>query len=328
MRKRLIGLVVMVSCGVQAAPVVLQGTLGGQKVVLEMQVGPQGEVDGRYFVPGAWHDVALGGRVRADGSVMLVRNPEDAVAADAVPDWVLKPVAGGGWQGAGSRLAVMAPVRPVRDADPYDNARLAGLSLEKDGVQDFMGHRLVWWREPVSQIRFFRVDKTFTPLNRALEAAQWQAVSGHFSCALGGRRHGYDYRVTVTPRLMTATLFSASVFTAYDCGGAHPDAGDAPLNLAVKDARPLTLKDVLPGATPAWIAGEMARRYPQHMLPDGPDGCDYRSADVWRDPVWYLLPSGLYLGPGFARYARACEYPDWPVLPWQALPRRPVRRGA
>lgn len=54
-----------------------------------------------------------------------------------------------------------------------------------------------------------------------------------------------DYAQTVTPRLLTPTRVSVSVFTSYVCGGAHPDFGDAPINLDAQTATPLTLEDIL-----------------------------------------------------------------------------------
>ncbi len=55
------------------------------------------------------------------------------------------------------------------------------------------------------------------------------------------------------------------------------------------------------------------------------DDCDYSDTEIWKFPSWYLTDKGLYLGPGFARVARACEYPEWSVLPYEVIRQQPGR---
>ena len=76
-----------------------------------------------------------------------------------------------------------------------------------------------------------------------------------------------------------------------------------------------------------WLAGTMSQLYPDRVLPTGnADGCDYRDASDWGVRTWYATPQGLYLAPSFPMANRACEYPEWSVLPWSLVRQHPGAR--
>ena len=75
-----------------------------------------------------------------------------------------------------------------------------------------------------------------------------------------------------------------------------------------------------------WVVRQLARRYPAEMAaPRDEDSCDYRDPEVWKFPAWYVTPKGIHLAASFARVARACDDPDWAVLPWPVVD---THRGA
>jgi len=159
----------------------------------------------------------------------------------------------------------------------------------------------------------------------------------------------------VTPKFMSPDVVSISVFTSYDCGGAHPDFGEAPINLNAKNAETLTLEDVIwvgDGAPfhylnaedraltgkndvdfdtfaqyrdkkwAPWLVKQLTAAYPQQMkkpTEESEDDCDYSDPSVWQFPAWYFTQKGLYFDPTFARVMRSCEGPEWSVLPWSAM---------
>jgi len=236
-------------------------------------------------------------------------------------------------------------LHPVRQRSGYDYVRMVDLPLKAGKRERVQGHTLQWWAEPVSKIRLFRVldgypEASLQRLNQQLAERQWQEVASYFDCQLGGvRAAGADFEQTITPRLLGSKLFSVSIFTSYYCGGAHPDFADNPLNLEVGSGRELQREDLLwlgkgkpllarkPGGERTdfqyeenvqapWLAHTMARLYPTDSQPGQDDDCNYRDPQVWQFVSWYATPQGLYLGPSFARVARACEYPAWSVLPW------------
>jgi len=348
-----------------AVPQLLQGQIGGAAVVMELNVAQDGKADGRYFYRKYHRDIALDGQRGADGNVAL---GENLGYDEKRTDLTLRPDGKGGWKGAwhgkkGSAQTVMlsplqvatlptndvASLAKLRQQQPYEFVRLTDLTLHQGNLQHFGRYTLRWWKEPVSKVRFFRVVDGYPAavqdrVNRVLESRQWEEVNGYFGCALGGAHRGeFEYDQTVTPRYLTDRVLSASVFTFYDCGGAHPDFGDQPVNLDVQTGHVLQLEDVLwlgQGAPSIprdadgypqnydyqnkvlgpWLAKTLLQLYPKQMAPkDKDDDCDYRDSGLWALPSWYLLPQGLYLGPSFPRVARSCEYPEWSILPWKLV---------
>lgn len=232
------------------------------------------------------------------------------------------------------------------DATAYDQIRLSGLSLQKKELTHFGTYSLQWWKEPLSKISFFRITEgypaeTLTRINAALTIRHWQEVNSYFECQLGGARSsGGEYEQTVTPRFMNDKVFSTSVNTSYYCGGAHPDFGDSPINLDVTTGKDLQLEDVIwlgsqtttlkrnergervdydyeSKTLAPWLSKTMAKLYPQDVGSDKKDDdCNYRDPGVWSFPAFYFTPKGLHLAASFARAARACDNPDWAILPW------------
>lgn len=239
----------------------------------------------------------------------------------------------------------------------YDSLRLVGLSLRPLKREKFQGYSIQWWEEPNSEVRMFRLldgfpIETVLRINRRLGQEQWRSVSAYYDCQSGGARAlGADFMQTVTPKLINPQFISVSIFTSYYCGGAHPDFGDRPLNIDVASSEDLQLEDILwlgngkpsPQRNAArartdqryeemvlgpWLAKTMAKLYPAEVTP--PEGgskdngeCDYRDSEVWQYISWYATPQGLYIGPSFPRASRACEYPEWSVLPWRIVRAHP-----
>ncbi|WP_242673589.1 hypothetical protein [Aquitalea sp. USM4] len=246
-------------------------------------------------------------------------------------------------------------LNPVRQRSGYDYARMVDLPLKAGKRERVQGYTLQWWDEPVSKIRLFRVvdgypQASLQRINQLLAERQWQEVASYFDCQLGGARTaGADFEQTVTPRLLGSKLLSVSIFTSYYCGGAHPDFADNPLTLEVASGKPLQLEDLLwagkgkpqlarkasgeradyqyeEKVLAPWLVSTMTRLYPAQTKPGKEDECDYRDPQVWQFVSWYATPQGLTLGPSFARVARACEYPEWSVLPWSVVKQHPGAR--
>lgn len=248
-------------------------------------------------------------------------------------------------------------------SDRYEYLRLAGLKALPGKRETFMGHTLQWWRVPDAGIAFFEIldgypDSQRERLNQLLMSRMWKETSGYYACVFNHFNEG-DYTQTVTPRLLTPNLVSVSVFTDYYCGGAHPDFADNAINLDARTARPLTLEDVLwvgkgkplhyfvddndnpaPGSTSfdawsayrdeqfaPWLVQQWQRLYPRQMQATGSDDdCGYDDPSVWQFVSWHMTPTGIFLGPSFARVARVCEAnDDWSVLPWRVVRQHPGR---
>jgi hypothetical protein len=363
------------------------GTLGKQAIVLELDAPAAGAADdgisGRYFYRRHHGDLLLHGTGEGNHLHLLEgRDPDDGdsprLELTRAGDGRLE----GTWQASkGHPLpvvlqpAVAPPVpqdaapylRQLVHDDPYESMRLSGLALQPGRRQRFMGHALQWWRQPDANIELFQVVDGYPGpardrINAVLMDRLWSEVSAYYDCMATTGPLGGDYTQTVTPRLLSPSLVSISVFTEYYCGGAHPDFGDAPINLDARDARALTLEDVLwvgkghpfrytddleqdPAQPPAatagdasfdtfsdyrekflapWLAARLAALYPSHVAGDGDDECGYDDPSVWQFVNWYLTPDGVFLMPSFPRFARVCETnDDWSLLPYAEVKKHP-----
>ncbi|WP_244886626.1 hypothetical protein [Chromobacterium amazonense] len=361
-----VGLLVGGILAMQARADVWQGEVGGAPVVMEWNVDGKGEVEGRYFYRKYHSDIVLTGTQDAQG---VIRLGENLRYDESRVDLVLRSE-GGGWVGewrgpkakrarpvklsllAKSELPGAALGAGTDELDIYNRTRLAGLRLKPAGSQAFQGHRLAWWVEPVSKIRWFRLESGYpvdvmARLNRILEKRQWREVVDSFECEAGTR--GTDlgnYEQKVIPRLLTPGVLSMSIETEAFCGGAHPDFGDAPLNLEVASGRVLQLEDVLwlgrgkPQGTrddngqlrddqyerkvlQPWLASTFGRLYPREMNNEDGGDCNYRDPEVWNPSNWYLTPKGVQVGAFFPRAEKACDNPGWSLLPWALVRKHP-----
>ena len=342
-----------------AAGPVWRGTVGDAAVVVELD--PQGEpVSGRYFYTRYLRDITLESAEPGKTLHLHEKAEGDTKAAEWMLDTSTTGELHGDWSGADGRHLPIRLTRfdatKVRDPEraqllhdnPYEYLRIAKLRLEPGVLQTVGDYRLQWFDEPHTEVSLFQVvsgypDTVRLRINRVLRARHWQMVNDAIGCV--SESNG-DYQSTATLRRIDARILSVSLFASYYCGGAHPDFGDSPLNLDPRTGRELDLEDVLwlgKGTPPRsngptedayfkyrdetlgpWLAAMMARRHPKDVV-DSEADCDYTDPEVWKYVSWYVRDDGLYFGPSFARAARNCEYPEWPVLPWKDIERHAGR---
>lgn len=250
---------------------VYTGVIGAQAVVVELSIEDDDSIVGRYFYRRYHNDIALSGTKSADGRLNLYENrrAENPIATSSitlyqVQDGSLK----GQWRSVGGKTQPVqltlaqdlkeqkddTPyLQALRQENPYDYLRIAASSLTKEREQTFMGYHLQWWKEPVSGIRLFSVlsgypQGSLKKINEHLRDRLWKSVVDYHGCLYGGLQSSAgeaDFSQTVTPSYFSKSVLSAKVFTHFYCGGAHPDFADFPINLDVKQARELSLEDVL-----------------------------------------------------------------------------------
>ncbi|MDB6141828.1 MAG: hypothetical protein JWP80_872 [Pseudomonas sp.] len=363
------------------APHVYTGTMGKMPIVVELDLTDPAQVSGRYFYEKYHTDLALNGVQK--GQDLTLSEGLDDNTGKVLPTLRLHQNADAGWHGdwkgpQGKTFKVDLSEQqvppPAADAEagwltiyqqsPYDYLRLKQLPLETNKDQTFMGYTLQWWTEPQSKLSMFQITSGFPPeqlarINQQLRARQWNEVVSYYACLLQGSRFGAEFLQTITPELISPAIVSVSVFTSYDCGGAHPDFGDSPLNLDANTGKPLSLEDVLwvgkgqafhyddrdthseedlPAVSfdtfsdyrskefAPWLVSQLQTLNPDNMKKpsaDDEENCDFNNPEIWSFPAWYFKPTGLYFGPSFSRVMRACESPRWSILPYDVIRQHP-----
>jgi len=351
------GLLMLSAPALHAETWLLRGTIGSYPVVLELNTYDD-RMDGTYFYERYRQDIPLRGESTEEGyRLSSPRYDDDKDKADY---FVLSrngdSFSGSFRHGKGRMLPVeltlVAPgnvpeLRPdipfERPLSDYERLRLANIRLVP-GKEETTGngYRIRWVSEPLSGVSMFHVvdgypKAAMVRINRIIDRDFYTNVSQHFSCPDGNGGSG-DEGTGVTSLYLNERLVSYAVSSSWGCyGSAHPDFGTRGTTIDATTGRELALEDVYrPGSDgrPVPDPGESSRYrndvfapavaelfqglYPARMK-DG--DCDYSDPSVWAFPAWYMTDNGLYLGAYFARAARACDSPDWSVVPYKVLER-------
>ncbi|OAN57081.1 hypothetical protein A7X12_07530 [Sphingomonas sp. TDK1] len=348
----------MAPSSARAAPEQLyEGIVGTARVVMTLAVD-KADASGQYFYLRSRLDIDLSGRIRGQ-----TLDLESRVTGDKLHLTRSGATLSGTLTTAkAQRLPVSlrpagAPEKLPADLPPklsvYERWHLAGLQFTAQQTETINGKTIRWYREPLSGIRLFRIESGYpapalTAVNHALARNQWQDVSAWFACT--GYEGGPGTDTAEAKRPWLGTRHVSYVWNAsWSCAGAaHPDFGTTGYSFDMRTGRILKLDDLLrfgTGPVPAeesdaWysyrgkrfapgVVALLKRYHPQEMLKPAEgddDGCDYSDPDVWDFPGWALSEKGLWLGAYFARVQRACDAPDWAVIPWSALGLKPGER--
>jgi len=357
-----LGLGCLLLAMVTQASEVYQGKVGRMPVVMTLDTSSDGTVSGRYFYRKYRKDIPLSGKW--EGKTLQLSELWDNSEPEKIA--MLLERSGNGLQGTWAGKKPISVVLKVVDSsaidiqdpvlvswrkrDLYELMRLEGLSLKPGKRESFQGYSLQWLQEPQSKIAYFRITsglpaEQLGKLNHVLAERQWSEVASYFQCM--STPMGGEFDQTVTPRFISPNLLSASIFTGYFCGGAHPDFGDSPLNINLATGEMLTLEDLLwvgsgapvkfdsrsydPAASEykekylaPWLVNEFRRLYPNDMVPDAEE-CNYADPSVWEYASWYMTEKGIVLDPSFPRVERSCELTEWSILPWSVIKQHPGR---
>lgn len=338
---------------------VYEGTVGKSAVVVELQTSAP-DAWGRYYyrryrmdIPfsGKWHGEDLSLKAETTGDTFSLQRSGKSLVGTLV-------TAEGKRATVKLTRAVDVPATETSGPTPlahYDRLQLEGLRLVPGATSRHNGRILRSYREPISGIELFRIESGYPAdvlarINQQLEQLQWREISASFSCAGYDGKSGMEISEARTPWL-SDDYVSFAWFSNWTCAGAaHPDFGTQGHTYETSTGRELTLEDVFPvGSGPIPTEGSddfytyrsnvfapavvalLRKLYPTEMpdeqeaAQEDSDSCDYGDPDVWNFPSWYLTKDGLYLGAVFARVSRACDEPDWSIIPWHALPARSAR---
>lgn len=340
-----------------AVPVVLQGRVGKYPIVMELS-GTADEITGRYFYDKYRQDIPLRGRLVGDTYHLSSaaydgdERPADVFELVRAGDFIngefispkgkelvveLKLV---------TAVSVKSPeVVPkfVRELGIYEKLQLSGLILVQ-GKKEVVGGgvKIRWFSETRSGLSMFHVVSGYPrpmmeSINSIIDRKFYSGLSGYFGCSDGLGRSGVES--AVWSYYLSAEFVSYAVTSGWYCmGAAHPDFGIQGTTISARTGKELTLEDMYwvgRGSKPApdsnaWMDYRVKvfspsvvelfnRLYPDYMKNSDVDGCDYSDSGVWSFSSPYLTPQGLHLGAYFARVQRACDNPEWSVIPYSIL---------
>jgi len=336
---------------------VYQGTVGTAPVVMTLNED-KAEVFGQYFYLRSRLDIDLSGSVRGQ-----TLDLESRVTGDKLHLTRSGATLSGTLTTAKARRVTVSlrPAGAPENLPPdlptklsaYERWHLTGLQLTAQQAETVNGKTIRWYREPISGIRLFRIESGYAApalaaVNHALARNQWQDVSAWFACIGYEGGPGTDVAEAQKPWL-GANHMSYVWNASWSCAStAHPDFATAGHSFDMRTGRELQLDELLHfGPTPvpaedsdAWysyrskrfapgVVALLKRYHPEEMAKPAEgdeDGCDYSDPEVWDFPGWALSEKGLWLGATFARVQRACDAPDWSILPWSALGLKPGER--
>lgn len=341
----------MLPASASAAPErVFEGVAGTARIVVAI-TEDKGEVDGHYFYQTSRLDIDLSGT--AAGTTLTL---ESRTTGDHLLLKRIEPNLNGTLTTAkGRSLSVSLHPATVPAGLPadlpsklsvYERWHLAGLHLTPQQAETINGKTIRWYREPLSGIRLFRIERGYptaaaAAVNHALARNQWQNVSGWFACTGSDGQPGTDVAQAEKPWLGVNHM-SYRWTESWSCAGtAHPDFGTVGHSYDMATGGELVLDAVLHfGSEPVpaadsdpWytyrtkrfapgVVALLKRFHPDEMQPPSKgddDECDYSDPEVWDFPAWALSEKGLWLGAYFPRAQRPCDAPDWAVIPWSSL---------
>lgn len=333
--------------GADIKPQVYAGTIGPDEIVMELYEGEYG-VSGRFFYRkdrldigfddiSPYVDTGLDSDEPAEITADLIL---DVYAADSQMALVRTGTALSGWftGNGGLRLPVSLSLRAADVADAgdagtafasfsdYQRQQLSGLKLVAGDARQDGARTLREWREPVSGISLFRIERGYPDpvldkINAALTLYHWQRVSAWFDCDGKNGESGQEMS-QLTSALINDDFVSLAWTNKVRCLASH--AGTIVYNASTLkngltfDARTgkevhlddlLYLREGVPPkpATNAWydyrltifparIAALLDKGYPQPVPPT--EDCqpyNHMRGWEWGTFAWYLTNDGLYL---------------------------------
>jgi hypothetical protein len=343
----------------QNQDVLLQGKIGNYPINAELTVYDDTVCNIRYYYISQKKDIYLEGILQTNGIIKMntrqfspIIETEESMILKRTADGF-----SGTWSGGGKRLALslkkisidtyknpfgnLPAIRKMKKENPYNYMKLADLVFIKDSISKTGRPTIQWIHEKYSGIPFIRLHAGYSKAvlqkinDQLLETHLIQSLNS-LECSSGP---GTEYYLSISRVFGHEHVFSFNTSVSYYCGGAHPDNGSTGYSFDVNTGAHLNLEDIFwfggfkppQENTSAWytyrtekfapvIVELMKELYPEHMTPeDDVEGCDYTENEAWLFADWYFTPKGLYVGATFPRAMRACEEPEWSIIPYQYL---------
>lgn len=344
--------------------VLLQGTIGPYSVAMNFWGNDTDGYDGNYFYKINGRNIRISGNRYHDSLKLVAMNMNDKNGDEDTSEiFMLKNMDGnyiGTWTKIKGKTLTVAlslidintvsnpysalpGVQKMKKNDPLDYIRTAAFEIVNDREKGVGKYMLHYQHVKGTGINLFSISggdaDAMKQANAVLKDALIEEANSYLSCT--GVIGAGEYNYTLGEPYITGDVLSVYRHVDYDCGGAHPDDADEPININLKTGALMQLEDVLrfdnnPVPTPesdAWFTYRndtyapkliklLTTLHPNDMRkPKNPDDdpCDYTTTDVWSYIQWWFTPKGLYLSPYFAHIVAPCREPEWSYIPYSEL---------
>lgn len=222
--------------------------------------------------------------------------------------------------------------------DPYGYLRTSDLVFEDVGESTIGEQQLIWVREPISGIEFFRIAEpskgVMSELQHKLTAQHLIMVENYFECGTYG--FSGSYKVEVDVHFIDEHYLSYSVDNTYGCFSEKVNQKTDHYTIDIGTGKTLSLDDIIylgEGTVPRanssdwfkyrreefspFVINQLKKLYPTAF--ESKEGCDVSNTKAWQQPSWYLTQQGLYLGANFPGIDRSCNGQGWSIIPYKKL---------
>lgn len=328
----------------------LSGTIGKYPIYLQFTLEGN-STEGYYFYKNKLINIPLSGSYKS-GFITLTskdvygetpENPE--VFKFKWPNKVLE----GTWTHKGKstplKLAALTPkeLNSPKCSNPYfkketsstndlTKVKVGLFKLKEDGLPRMVNKvKIRQFKEVLTGISLFRIDSGLVAekqkdANFYLEYLHLSEFLTSLECA-SNSAFGSDYSFDASNITISNDLLCFSVFTAYYCGGAHPEESSYGINYNLNTHKKIESGEYLiPGKEAAFeerVFACLAKENPGYFEGDMVDDdmeCEYNNQELWTaDCNFVFTGSGVRLLPSFPHYKAPCLDPEWSVIPYSEL---------
>ncbi|WP_294672293.1 hypothetical protein [uncultured Fluviicola sp.] len=326
------------------------GNIGKYPIYLEFTIDGA-SVEGYYFYKNKLVDISLSGSHK---SGLITLTSKDVYGEYAEDPEVFKfkwpgKLIEGTWTYKGKTSSLKLIPLTAKEtsspkcANPYFKKEAADLSdlkkvkiglfkLKQDGPVTIINTiKIRPFTELLTGIHLFRIDSGMVAekqkeANLYLEYLQLSEFLTSLECA-SYSAYGSDYDFSVSNISVSNDLICFSVFTAFYCGGAHPDEMNYGVNFDLSTHQKISPSDYLiEGKDSEFeerIFTYLSRENPGYFdaeLPNDELQCEYNNQELWTvDCEFTFTVEGLKLLPSFPHYKAPCLDPEWAVIPYSEL---------
>ncbi len=237
-------------------------------------------------------------------------------------------------------------VKNLKKNDPYNYIRSSFIKMDINSNESIKYNKKEILCFNVFNVPFYQLGKDFNKdkkeiINLKIKEIALCNIIDQLSCATRfaySKNDGITYNVKI--QHLDKDLFSFSIKTLWDCGGAHPDEQITGYLFDLNSGKLYNIDDILDFKPQSFFAkyydndSNNASNYREKYFapklfsilnkiykftpPDtSSTDCNYNDLCIWQYPSWIYTEKGIEFIPSFARYARKCEQSF--LVPFAAL---------